>query len=135
MMGQAWPNSDVVGFDYHDGSIAARPRGRPRRAWATGSRSRSPGPRTSPAHYDLICLFDCLHDMGDPVGAARHVREALRPGGTCCWSSRPAADRPEDNHHPLGRLFYAASTADLHAGVAGPGRRLGLGNQAGIEPG
>ncbi len=84
-----------------------------------------------PDQYDLICLFDCLHDMGDPLGAARHIRQALRPGGTLLLVEPAAADRPEDNHHPLGRLFYAASTAICLPGSLAQDGQLGLGNQAG----
>ena len=79
-MAQAFPHSTFVGSDYHEGSIeTARERaqeagvGRPRRA----SRSRPP-PRTPGGGYDLVTMFDCLHDMGDPVGAARHVRGVAR---------------------------------------------------------
>ncbi len=78
-----------------------------------------------------MCLFDCLNDMGYPVGAARHIREALSPGGTLLVVEPAAADRPESNHHELGRLFYAASAmictpASLHQEAG-----LGLGNQVG----
>jgi hypothetical protein len=60
--------------------------------------------------YDLVAHFDCLHDMEDPAGAARHVRETLAEGGTWMIVEPMAGDRPEENHHPIGRLFYAAST-------------------------
>src|SRR5690606_470902 len=60
--------------------------------------------------YDLVCFFDCLHDMGDPVGAARHVRESLAPDGTWMLVEPFAGDRVEDNLHPLGRLFSSVST-------------------------
>ena len=89
------------------------------------------GAKDFPGQYDLICLFDCLHDMGDPIGAARHVRDALRPGGALLLVEPAAADRPEDNHHTLGRLFYAASTAICMPGSLAQDGQLGLGNQAG----
>ena len=67
--------------------------------------------KTYPADgYDLICFFDCLHDMGDPVGAMTHVREALAKDGTCMLVEPFANDRLEDNLNPVGRLYYAAST-------------------------
>ncbi len=65
--------------------------------------------------YDLVCFFDCLHDMGDPVGAMRHVRETMADDGTCMLVEPFAGDRLEDNLNPVGRIFYAASDDDLHA--------------------
>ena len=60
--------------------------------------------------YDLVTMFDSLHDMGDPVGAARHVREALAPDGTWLLVEPNASDTVEDNLNPVGRLYYAGST-------------------------
>ena len=60
--------------------------------------------------YDLVTMFDCLHDMGDPLGAARRVREALAPDGTWLLVEPYAADRVEDNFNPVGRLYYTGST-------------------------
>jgi len=60
--------------------------------------------------YDLIAMFDCLHDMGDPVGAARHVRKALAPAGTWMVVEPLAGDSVEENLNPVGRVFYGAST-------------------------
>jgi hypothetical protein len=60
--------------------------------------------------YDLVCHFDCLHDMENPTGAARRVREVLASGGTWMIVEPFAADRREDNHNPVGRVFYSAST-------------------------
>jgi SAM-dependent methyltransferase len=131
LMGQTYPNSTVVGFDYHDTSIAAA-RARAAEAGVDANVSfELAGAVDFPGRYDLICLFDCLHDMGDPVGAARHAREALRPGGSLLLVEPAAADRPEDNHHVLGRLFYAASTAFCTPGSLAQDGQLGLGNQAG----
>jgi SAM-dependent methyltransferase len=89
------------------------------------------GAKDFPGTYDLVCLFDCLHDMGDPVGAARHIRERLAPGGTVLVVEPAAADRPEDNHHPLGRLMYAASTMICTPASLHDEGHLGLGNQNG----
>jgi SAM-dependent methyltransferase len=127
MLGRAFPNSTVVGFDYHKGSVAAA---RERAAVAGAAVAfEVAGAQDFPGTYDLICLFDCLHDMGDPGAAARHIREALAPGGTLLVVEPMAGDRPEDNHHPLGRFFYAASTMIcMPASLAQQGG-LGLGNQ------
>jgi hypothetical protein len=76
------------------------------------------------AKYDLVTFFDCLHDMGDPVGAARHVREMLNPDGAWMIVEPFAHDKLEENLNPVGRVFYSASTYDLHAGVAGAGGRV-----------
>src|SRR5207302_2801443 len=81
--------------------------------------------------YDLICMFDCLHDMGDPVGAAAHVHEALRADGTWMIVEPYAGDRLQDNLNPVGRVYYGASTL-----VCTPASRdqevgLALGAQAG----
>jgi SAM-dependent methyltransferase len=129
LLGQA--NSTFVGFDYHDASIAAA-RSRALQARVTENVTfQVAGAKDFPGQYDLVCLFDCLHDMGDPIGAARWVRAALRPGGVLLLVEPAGADRPQDNHHPLGRLFYACSTAlCLPSSLAQEGR-LGLGNQAG----
>jgi hypothetical protein len=79
------------------------------------------------------CLFDCLHDMGDPAGAARQIRGALAPGGTVMLVEPVAADQPQDNHAcPLGRLFYAASAMICMPGSLAQDSGLGLGNQAGM---
>jgi SAM-dependent methyltransferase len=131
LLGQAYPNSTVVGFDYHDTSIAAA-RSRATNAGVDANVTfEVAGAKDFPGRYDLICLLDCLHDMGDPVGAARHVRQALRPDGVLLLVEPAGADRPEDNHHALGRLFYAASTAICMPGSLAQDGQLGLGNQAG----
>jgi SAM-dependent methyltransferase len=131
LLGQQYPNSTFVGFDYHDASIAAA-RDRAAQAGVAGNVTfEVAGATDFPGRYDLICLFDCLHDMGDPLGAARRVRQALRPDGVLMLVEPNGADRPEDNHHPLGRLFYACSTALCTPSSLAQQGRLGLGNQAG----
>ncbi len=110
IMAKAFPRSTFVGFDYHEPSvISARDR-----AVAAGVADRvhfevAPA-KGYPGTYDLVCMFDCLHDMGDPTGAARHVRASLAPGGTWLLVEPYAQDRVEENLHPLGRLFYSVST-------------------------
>jgi SAM-dependent methyltransferase len=131
MLGQAFPRSTVVGFDYHEGSIETAKR----RAVDAGASNVTFDVGTAKAFagtYDLVCLFDCLHDMGDPVGAARHVREHIAPGGALMLVEPLAADKPEDNHHPLGRLYYAASTMICTPASLAQEEALGLGNQVGF---
>ncbi len=111
IMANAFPNSEFVGFDFHEKSIAeAR-----EHAKAHGARSNvrfevSPAKAFTGNDYDLVTFFDCLHDMGDPAGAAAHVRQALKSDGTWMIVEPMAHDRVEDNINPVGRLYYAAST-------------------------
>jgi SAM-dependent methyltransferase len=131
VLAQAFPRSTFVGFDYHDASIAAARKAAIEAGVDGRVRFEVASATDFPGRYDLVCLLDCLHDMGDPVGAARHVRESLNPGGTVLVAEPNAADRPEDNFHPLGRAFYGFSTlictpASLSQNVA-----LGLGACAG----
>ena len=132
LMAQAYPRSRFVGFDYHAPSVATATQ----RAAAGGVADRAtffeataksyPG-----SDYDLICFFDCLHDMGDPVGAARHAHQALKGDGTVLLVEPFAGDRLEENLNPLGRLFYAASTFICTPNSLSQEVGLGLGAQAG----
>jgi SAM-dependent methyltransferase len=112
IMAKAFPRSRFVGFDYHVASIeSARRRARDagladRVRFEVASAKEYPGR----GEYDLVACFDCLHDMGDPVGAARHVRESLKPDGTWLLVEPFAHDRVEDNLNPIGRVFYSVST-------------------------
>ena len=81
--------------------------------------------------YDFVAFFDCLHDMGDPVGAARHVRETLSPNGTWMIVEPFANDKLEDNLNPIGRIFYSASTMLCTPASLSQEVGLGLGAQAG----
>lgn len=111
IMAQAYPASSFVGFDYHAPSIeharhAAQQAGVADRVDFVTARAQDfPG-----GGFDLVAVFDCLHDMGDPVGAAAHVRAALKPDGTWLIVEPFANDRLEDNLNPVGRIFYSAST-------------------------
>jgi 2-polyprenyl-3-methyl-5-hydroxy-6-metoxy-1,4-benzoquinol methylase len=111
LMAKAYPKSRLYGFDSHPASIAtARKRAEEagvsdRVTFEVGRSTDYPG-----RAYDLVAHFDCLHDMEDPKGAARHVRETLAPDGTWMIVEPFAADRPEENHNPVGRVFYSAST-------------------------
>ncbi|HVN51140.1 MAG TPA: class I SAM-dependent methyltransferase [Acidimicrobiales bacterium] len=133
LMGEAFPRSTVVGFDYHEGSIVAARKRATEAGVDDRVRFETAGAKDFTGSYDLVCLFDCLHDMGDPVGAATHVREQLADDGTLLLVEPAAADRPEDNHHPLGRLMYAASTMICTPASLAQEVGLGLGNQVGFE--
>jgi SAM-dependent methyltransferase len=111
IMGKAFPRSTFVGFDYHQASIdAANERAR-RAGIGDHVRFEAAAAKAYPGTgYDLITCFDCLHDMGDPEGAARHVRESLAPDGTFMLVEPFANDKVEDNLNPVGRLFYSVST-------------------------
>ena len=110
LMAEAYPNSSFVGTDYHAGSIEAA-RQRAEKA-GVGSRTRFEVERAKDLRgtYDLICLFDCLHDMGDPQGVCRHLREQLDPEGTLLIVEPFAGDSVADNLNPVGRVYYGAST-------------------------
>ncbi len=128
LMAQAFPNSEFTGFDYHPESIeAARTRSRDVRFEVASAAEFEGGP------YDLVCVFDALHDMGDPVGAARHVRSQLAEDGTWMVVEPFAGDRLEDNLNPVGRLFYAASTMLCTPASLSQEVGLALGAQAGPE--
>jgi ubiquinone/menaquinone biosynthesis C-methylase UbiE len=131
-MAQAFPHSSFVGSDYHDGSIeTAR-----RRAQEAGVADRvhfhvASADEAAGADYDLVTMFDCLHDMGDPVGAARHVLGSLKPDGTWMIVEPQAGDRVEDNLNPVGRAYYAFSTLLCTPASLSQDVGLALGAQAG----
>ena len=97
-----------------------------------GSRSRAPTPSRA-RDYDLVCVFDAFHDLGDPARAAHHIREALAPDGTLMLVEPQAGDRTEDNLNPVGRIFYAGSALICvpHAIADGGRGTPALGAQAG----
>jgi len=110
ILAKAFPRSTFVGFDYHRPSIESAKQ----RAKDAGVEGRVQfevaSAKTYPGSYDLVAFFDCLHDMGDPVGAAKHVRESLGKDGTWLLVEPRAGDHVHENLHPLGRLFYSVST-------------------------
>jgi SAM-dependent methyltransferase len=132
LMAQRFPNSVFVGSDYHAGSIeTAR-----RRAQDAGVADRvrfeiAPAAGYTGAEYDLVTMFDCLHDMGDPVGAARHVHGTLKPDGTWMIVEPMAADRVEGNLNPVGRAYYSFSTLLCTPASLSQEVGLALGAQAG----
>jgi SAM-dependent methyltransferase len=132
LMAEAFPRSEFVGFDYHEASIAQARRAAAaagldgRVSFEVAAAKEYPGDG-----YDLVAMFDCLHDMGDPVGAAAHVLGTLAADGTWMIVEPFAGDRLQDNLNSVGRVFYGASTL-----VCTPASRdqevgLALGAQAG----
>jgi SAM-dependent methyltransferase len=132
MMAMAFPNSTFVGFDYHDGSIAAARKAAAeagvaeRCSFEVASAKDYPG-----TDYDLVCVFDALHDMGDPVGAATHIRRSIADDGTWLLVEPYAGDQVEDNLNPVGRTFYASSTLVCTPASLAQDVGLALGAQAG----
>jgi SAM-dependent methyltransferase len=132
LMAQTYPSATFVGYDYHDGSIEmARQRaeeaGVSDRVKFEVARAKDyPG-----SGYDFVAFFDCLHDMGDPVGAAAHVRESLAADGTWMVVEPFAGDRVEDNLNPVGRIYYSASTLLCTPASKSQEVGLALGAQAG----
>jgi len=111
LMAKAFPKSEFFGFDYHDKSIegaratAARECLEVRANFGVAKAKEFPG-----KDYDLVAVFDCLHDMGDPVGAATHVRKSLKEDGTWMIVEPFAHDELKDNLNPVGRVYYSFST-------------------------
>jgi SAM-dependent methyltransferase len=134
IMAEAFPNSRFVGYDYHGESV-----GRARQlAGEAGVGERCEFEVASAQDFqgdgfDLICNFDCLHDMGDPVGAARHAAGALAPDGSYMIVEPMAGDSLADNLNPVGRMYYSASTIICTANALSQEPRKALGAQAG-EP-
>jgi SAM-dependent methyltransferase len=132
LMAQTYPNSEFFGFDYHSGSIErarhlAREAGvADRITFEVASSKAFPG-----NDYDLVAFFDCLHDMGDPAGAAKHVRASLAGTGVWMIVEPFANDRIEENLNPVGRVFYAASTMICTPASLSQEVGLALGAQAG----
>jgi SAM-dependent methyltransferase len=132
VMAQAFPKSVFHGFDFHGPSIEqAR-----QRAEEAGVADRVHFKKAVAVDFpgdgfDLVCFFDCLHDMGDPVGAARRAHAALKPGGKVLLVEPFANDELDQNLNPVGRLFYAASTCICTPNSLSQEVGLGLGAQAG----
>ncbi len=132
LMAHAFPKSSFFGFDYHAPSIkrakqSAKDAGVSQRvSFAQASAKDFPG-----EPYDLIACFDCLHDMGDPVGAGAHVRERLAPDGAWMIVEPFAKDKLDDNFNPVGRLYYSVSSMVCTPVSLSQEVGLGLGAQAG----
>jgi ubiquinone/menaquinone biosynthesis C-methylase UbiE len=132
LLAESYPSCTLRGFDYHQPSIdTAR-----KRAADAGLADRVSFDCASAANfpgegYDVIAIFDALHDMPDPVGAARHIRQALTPGGTFLLVEPNASDVVAENLNPVGRLFYGASTLICVAHSMTEDPKTALGAQAG----
>lgn len=111
VMAKAFPKSSFIGYDYHAPSVEAA-REAANKAGVDGNCKFEVAPAKSfpGSGYDLVAFFDCLHDMGDPTGAAKHVRQTLAPDGTWLIVEPYAEDTTEKNLNPVGRIYYAAST-------------------------
>jgi SAM-dependent methyltransferase len=110
LLASSYPASTVVGFDAHDGSIEAARKRAADAGLAQRLHFEVASATTFSGTYDLVCLFDCLHDMGDPVGACAHVRDHLAPGGTLMIIEPFAADDIAGNLNPVGAAYYGFST-------------------------
>jgi SAM-dependent methyltransferase len=134
LLAQAYPESTVAGSDLHEPSIdQARKRAAEAGVTNRASFEVASAQTFTGTGYDLVTTFDCLHDMGDPVGAARHIRDALAPDGSWLIVEPYAADTVADNLNPVGRLAYSISTfVCVPNGLSQPGG-YALGAQAG-EP-
>ncbi|MFY9752608.1 MAG: methyltransferase domain-containing protein [Candidatus Acidiferrales bacterium] len=132
LMAKAFPKSEFTGFDYHDKSIeTARQRAKDagvgdRVRFEVAKAKEYPG-----TDYDFVTFFDCLHDMGDPAGAARHVRGSIKKDGAWMIVEPFAGDKLEDNLNPIGRAFYGASTLLCTPASLDQEVGLALGAQAG----
>lgn len=132
LMAQAFPHSRFYGFDIHAASVEAASQhaqegGVQRRvAFDTAAATEYPD-----LQYGLICFFDCLHDLGDPIAAARHAAKVLAPGGTVMLIEPFAHDRTEANFSTVGRMYYTGSTMICCAHAISEGGKLVLGAQAG----
>jgi SAM-dependent methyltransferase len=136
LFAQAYPAATVVGFDYHGESIIAARRAAEQAGVADRVSfevaSATDYPRVD-GGYDLVAFFDCLHDMGDPAGAAAYVHSTLAADGTWLLVEPMAGDHLEDNLNPVGRVFYSASTTICTPASLSQPVGLGLGAQAGEE--
>ncbi|HDS1817764.1 TPA: methyltransferase domain-containing protein [Pseudomonas putida] len=132
VMAQAFEASTFFGYDYHGPSIATANQRADEAGLGARVSFQQATAKDYPGHdHDLVCFFDCLHDMGDPVGAARHAYRALKSDGTVMLVEPFAEDSLEGNLTPVGRLFYAASTFICTPNSLSQEVGLGLGAQAG----
>jgi SAM-dependent methyltransferase len=135
LMARAFPNSSFTGSDYHEGSIIQA-----RKQVADAGLDGQVGFEVASAQtfnggpYDLVTSFDCLHDMGDPLGAARHIRQMLAPDGTWMVVEPYAGNTMTDNLNPVGRVYYSFSTFLCVPNALSQDGGYSLGAQAGEEP-
>jgi SAM-dependent methyltransferase len=131
LMAQTYPNSTIHGIDFHAPSIEEA-RKKAAEAGVTNVEFQLAKAQDFAGDgYDFACIFDALHDMGDPVGAARHIRETLAPGGTLMLVEPMAGDTMAENLNPLGQIYYGFSTTVCTPNSLSQEVGLGLGAQAG----
>ncbi len=131
LMAQAFPRSRFIGFDFHAPSVEAA-RAKAREAGVDNASFEVATAKAFPGdYYDLVCIFDALHDMGDPIGAAAHIRSTLKDGGSFMVVEPLAGDRLTDNLHILGQIFYSISTVACVPASKAQEVGLALGAQAG----
>lgn len=132
LMAQAYPKSTFAGFDYHDGSIQMARQAATKAGVGDRVKFEVAKAKDYPGKgYDLVAFFDSLHDMGDPEGAAKHVKDSLAPNGAWMLVEPFAHDKLEDNLNPIGRVYYAASTMLCTPASLSQEVGLALGAQAG----
>lgn len=131
-MAKAFPKSTFYGFDSHEDSIRAARENAEKAGVADRVHFEVAKAKSIPdKQYDLVCFFDCLHDMGDPLGAAKHVRKVLAKDGSVMLVEPFAGDRVEENRNPVGRMFYSASAVLCCAHSLSEEVGTALGAQAG----
>jgi SAM-dependent methyltransferase len=134
LMAQAFPKSRFIGQDYHDASIAIARRRAAEQGVTDNIAFEVKSATEFDGHdFDLICFLDCLHDLGDPVGALARCREGLKADGKVLLVEPYAGDRLEENLNPIGRMYYAASAMACTPNSLSQEVGLGLGAQAGEE--
>jgi SAM-dependent methyltransferase len=134
IMAQAYPKSEFIGYDYHEPSIVHARETAKKAGLGERVRFEVASAKSFPGNdYDLVTVFDCLHDMGDPVGAAAHVRQSLKKDGAWMIVEPFANDQLQDNLNPVGRVFYSASTFICTPASRSQEVGLCLGAQAGEQ--
>jgi 2-polyprenyl-3-methyl-5-hydroxy-6-metoxy-1,4-benzoquinol methylase len=130
IMARAFPKAKVHGFDFHEKSIEEA-RKHAKQHQMSNVDFHIQEAKELPGKYDLITMFDCLHDMGDPVGVLRHIRLTLKPGGAVMVVEPKAGDTLQDNLNPIGRMYYSASTMVCVPTSLAQETGTALGSQAG----
>jgi SAM-dependent methyltransferase len=134
LMAKAFPQSSFIGLDYHDASVATARKRAAEQGVAGNTAFEVKAATEFDGHdFDLICFMDCLHDLGDPVGALVRCRNALKPDGKVLLVEPYAGDRLEENLNPIGRMYYAASAMACTPNSLSQNGEFGLGAQAGEE--
>ena len=134
LMAEAYPNSEFVGYDFHEESIRDARKHVADHPDISNVRFETAAAKDiAEGDFDLITMFDCLHDMGDPRGCARHIHDILKSDGTWMIVEPMAGNRPEENMNPVSRLYYNASTMICLPTSLDQEVGEGLGAQAGEE--